>query len=166
MPSVSRWQMDSLYIKSNGFLSYLWTPHQLQLLSSIKWNGNIIVIGECGRIYYRGIHLVRSQKESPRSEYIYSEVRIVRTRTYSLPFLYPVKFDNKVFLSWHGVLIEWLIVTQLVNKFLIIYGTQSFIAMFTSPRYRAMSGVRWINSRPLYFRSLKSVFLFICASIS
>jgi hypothetical protein len=47
-----------------------------------------------------------------------------------------------------GVLLEKLIVTQLVKKFLAIYGTRRLITMFTIPRYWSSPWARRIQSTP------------------
>jgi len=53
---------------------------------------------------------------------------------------------------------SWEAVTQVVKKFPVVYGTSSFIIMYTRARHWSLSWARWIRSttpsRPIFLRSI------------
>jgi hypothetical protein len=55
------------------------------------------------------------------------------------------------------VVLENLIVSQLVRKFLVFYGTQRFIIGSTRVRHGSLSWATWIEATPSYPVSLKSI---------
>jgi hypothetical protein len=52
-----------------------------------------------------------------------------------------------------------MIAPRLVSEFPTVYGTRSFITVFTRARHLSLSWARWIQSSPTYYISLRSVLL-------
>jgi hypothetical protein len=53
--------------------------------------------------------------------------------------LYPEPDEFTLLTPWSRILLEKLIVTQLVKKFLVFYGTRFFITMFTRAHHLSLS---------------------------
>jgi hypothetical protein len=59
------------------------------------------------------------------------------------------------------ILLKNLIVTQLVKKFSVFYGTWRFSAVFTRAHHWSLSWAKWIQSTPLHTVSLICIMIFI-----
>jgi len=67
-----------------------------------------------------------------------------------------------LFTPWSRVLLEEVIGSQLVKKFLAYYGTRRYITAFTSTRHLSLSWTRSIQSVPSHPTSWRSILILSC----